>query len=120
MEVGRGMCMSRVATAIVIAVLFSLGTPAWAASSDDVEQGQKVYSAQKCSICHSIGGTGNKKGPLDGVGTKLTADQIRLWMTDAPGMTAKTKAARKPPMKSYMLPKEDLDALVAYMQSLKK
>jgi mono/diheme cytochrome c family protein len=112
--------MSRVATAIVIAVLFSLGPPAWAASSDDVEQGQKVYSAQKCSICHSIGGTGNKKGPLDGVGTKLTADQIRLWMTDAPAMTAKTKAARKPPMKSYMLPKEDLDALVAYMQSLKK
>jgi hypothetical protein len=35
-------------------------------------------------------------------------------------MTAKVKAERKPPMKSYMLAKEDLDALVAYMASLKK
>jgi hypothetical protein len=34
-------------------------------------------------------------------------------------MTAKTKAARKPPMKSYTLGKDDLDALVAYMKSLK-
>jgi hypothetical protein len=36
-------------------------------------------------------------------------------------MTKKTKAERKPVMKSYeKLPKEDIDALVAYMQSLKK
>jgi hypothetical protein len=35
-------------------------------------------------------------------------------------MTAKTKATRKPEMKSYNLPKEDLDALVAYLSSLKK
>jgi hypothetical protein len=41
-------------------------------------------------------------------------------MTDAKGMTAKTKATRKPDMKSYSLPKDDLDALVAYMLTLKK
>ena len=36
-------------------------------------------------------------------------------------MAAKAKAERKPPMKAYAtLPKEDLEALVAYMQSLKK
>jgi hypothetical protein len=36
-------------------------------------------------------------------------------------MTAKTKATRKPPMKAYStLSKEDVDGLVAYMQSLKK
>jgi hypothetical protein len=35
-------------------------------------------------------------------------------------MTAKTKAERKPVMKSYpKLEKGDVDALVAYMQSLK-
>jgi cbb3-type cytochrome oxidase cytochrome c subunit len=35
-------------------------------------------------------------------------------------MAAKTKAERKPPMKAYAtLPKEELDALVAYLQSLK-
>jgi hypothetical protein len=41
-----------------------------------------VYAAQKCAICHSIAGVGSKKFPLAGVGTKLTADQIREWIVD--------------------------------------
>jgi mono/diheme cytochrome c family protein len=82
--------------------------------------GQKVYAAQKCNVCHSVAGVGNKRGALDEVGSKLSADDIRQWIVDAPAMTAKTKAERKPPMKSYMLSKEDLDALVAYIASLKK
>jgi mono/diheme cytochrome c family protein len=90
------------------------------AGAEDPAGGEKVYADQKCALCHSIGDKGNKKGPLDGVGTKLSRDDLRAWMTDAKGMTAKTKAARKPPMKSYDLPKEDLDALVDYMASLKK
>src|ERR1043165_2982994 len=80
-----------------------------------VAKGEAVYAAQKCSLCHSIGDKGNKKGPLDGVGSKLTAADIRLWMTDAKAMTARTNATRKPEMKSYALPKDDLDTLVAYM-----
>jgi hypothetical protein len=71
-------------------------------------------------MCHSIGDKGNKKGPLDGVGAKLSAADIKAWMTDAKGMTAKTKATRKPDMKSYTLPADELDAIVAYMLSLKK
>jgi hypothetical protein len=40
---------------------------------------------------------------------------------DAPGMTAKTKSTRKPLMRSYpKLTTEQVDALVAYMQTLKK
>jgi hypothetical protein len=35
-------------------------------------------------------------------------------------MTAKTKPTRKPEMKQFNLPKEDVDALVAYLESLKK
>jgi mono/diheme cytochrome c family protein len=85
-----------------------------------VEQGKKVYAANKCQVCHSIGDQGNKKGPLDGVGKKYSVDELRDWIIDAPGMTAKTKAPRKPLMKSYPnIAKADLDALVAYMQSLK-
>ena len=86
-----------------------------------IERGQKVYTEQKCSVCHSVAGVGNKRGALDEVGSNLSAEEIRLWIVDAPAMTAKTKAERKPPMRSYAsLPKEDVDALVAYMQSLKK
>jgi hypothetical protein len=35
-------------------------------------------------------------------------------------MTVRTKATRKPEMKVYTLPKEDVDALVVYLSSLKK
>jgi hypothetical protein len=35
-------------------------------------------------------------------------------------MTTKTNAARKPAMKAYTLPKEDVDALVAYRSVMKK
>jgi mono/diheme cytochrome c family protein len=86
-----------------------------------VQKGESIYAAQKCAICHSIAGKGNQKGSLDGVGTKLSPDEIRMWIVNAPEMTAKTKAARKPPMKAYAsLSKDELAALVAYMQSLKK
>jgi mono/diheme cytochrome c family protein len=104
--------------------VLALGLVAQAASAQDakIEKGMKVYADQKCAMCHSIAGKGNVKGPLDGVGAKLTADEIRQWIVDPVTMTAKTKAERKPLMtnKYTALPKEDLDALVAYMVSLKK
>src|SRR5262245_53089081 len=96
---------------LALGVLF-LATSAYA---QDSQAGQKVYTSQKCSICHSIGGTGNKKGPLDGIGSTLSADQIRQWITDAPAMSAKVNATRKPAMKAYTLPKEEVDGLVAYL-----
>ena len=89
------------------------------AAQDAKAKGEKLYADQKCSLCHSVAGKGNAKGSLDGVGTKLKADDIRAWLTDAKGMTAKTKATRKPDMKQYALPKDDVDALVAYLGSLK-
>jgi mono/diheme cytochrome c family protein len=95
----------------------------WTASSSaqDTAAGAKVYADQKCGICHSIAGKGNAKGSLDGVGGKLTVDEIRRWIVDPAGMTAKTNAPRKPPMpaKYRSLSKGDLDALVAYLASLK-
>ena len=100
-----------------------LGLPAIASAQDKalIERGVKVYAEQKCSVCHSIDGKGNAKGPLDSVGLKLSADEIREWLVHPAEMTKKTKAERKPAMRAYpKLPKEDLDAIVAYMQSLKK
>jgi mono/diheme cytochrome c family protein len=101
--------------------LLMLGGLAAPAAAQEAK-GAEVFTAQKCSVCHSIAGKGNPKGPLDGVGSKLTADQIREWIVDPVGMTAKQNATRKPAMlaKYSSLPKEDLDALVAYMVSLKK
>jgi mono/diheme cytochrome c family protein len=94
------------------------------ASAQDakVEKGIKVYADQKCALCHSIDGKGNAKGALDGVGTKYKAEDIRLWIVDPAKQATAHKAERKPPMpaKFASLPKDDLDALVAYMSSLKK
>ena len=93
------------------------------ASAQDakVEHGQKVYVAQKCANCHSIAGKGNAKGPLDDAGIKLSADETREWIVNAVEMQKKTKATRKPLMKNYStLSKEDVDGLVAYLQTLKK
>jgi mono/diheme cytochrome c family protein len=110
----------RLCTALAFVTLsVALASPALAQDAT-IAHGMKVFEAQKCSLCHSIGDKGNKKGPLDHVGSKLTADEIRMWMVSPAEMTKKTKAERKPPMKAYTsLSKTDLDALVLYMQSLK-
>ena len=106
---------------IIMAITICAGVATAAAAQDaKVAKGEKLYIDQKCSLCHSIADKGNKKGPLDGVASKMKVDEIREWIVDAPGMTAKAKATRKPLMKAYALPKEDVDALVAYLVTLKK
>ena len=110
------------ARAVLILSVSLAVTPGLAAQDKaQIERGMKVYTDQKCAACHSIAGKGNAKGALDTVGNRLTAEEIRMWMVNPAEMTKKTKAERKPPMRAYpSLPKEDLDALVAYMSSLKK
>ena len=104
---------------IVLAAVV-LGAMAPAVRAQDAKKGELLFTEQKCSLCHAIGGKGNAKGPLDSVGAKVKAEDIRLWLTDTKAMTAKTKAERKPEMKVYTLEKDDVDALVAYLSGLKK
>jgi mono/diheme cytochrome c family protein len=91
------------------------------AAAQDAKKGQEVYTAQKCQTCHSIAGKGGKASPLDGVGGKLSADDIRQWITHPKEAAAKANSTKKPPMpaKYASLPAADLDSLVAYMASLK-
>lgn len=113
--------MTRIVATLAAAVTMMFASAAQAQHGEIVQRGERVYAAQKCMMCHSIAGKGNQKGSLDGVGTKLTPDQIREWIVDAPAMATKTKATRKPLMKAYPnLPKEDVDALVTYLATLKK
>jgi len=104
---------------IVMMAVLCLGVAASAAAQDAKAKGEKVFADQKCSLCHAIAGKGNAKGSLDGIGAKMKADDIRQWIVDAKGMTAKSKATRKPEMKQYTLPKDEVDALVAYLSALK-
>ena len=104
---------------ISAAFLVILGAASLAGAQDSAA-GAKVFAEQKCNLCHSIAGKGNVKGPLDDVGSKRSAADIRAWIEDASAMTTKTNASRKPVMKSYSLAKSDVDNLVAYLSSLKK
>jgi mono/diheme cytochrome c family protein len=107
--------------AALVLLLFGVLTPATAgAQTAAVDHGIKMYAASKCSMCHSVAGKGNAKGILDDIGAKLSADEIRQWLVDPEAMRVKTKAERKPLMKSYAsMPKADIDGLVAYLQTLK-
>jgi len=106
---------------VFVGLTLCVGLTAITSAQDaKVAQGEKLFADQKCTLCHSVGDKGNKKGPLDGVASKLKADEIREWIVDAKGMTAKAKTTRKPEMKAYSLPKDDVDALVAYLVTLKK
>ena len=86
--------MSRVACWSVLTVLGVVGV-ASSAAAQDAAKGAMVYEAQKCSVCHSIGGKGNTKGALDAVGTKLTAADIRAWIVDPVGMADKSQGDAK-------------------------
>jgi cytochrome c2 len=101
------------------AALMMAAAPAFAQDAK-VKKGAEVFVTAKCTKCHSIAGKGNAKGKLDDVGTKLTTAEIKSWLETPVEMAAKTKEARKPPMKKTPLSKDDEDALVAYLSTLKK
>lgn len=104
----RRIVLLSLAASLIMGYAFAL-----AAAGGDVEKGKAVYEAQKCKMCHSIAGVGNKKFPLDGVAGKLSAEDIKKWIVDPKSMKKDTI------MKAYKLSDADLDNLMAYMLSLK-
>lgn len=67
------------------------------------------------AIGGSIAGVGNARSPLDGVGSRLTAEGIRKWIVAPREMNPKVQ--KRP---YDRLPPVDLDALTAYLLSLKR
>jgi len=100
-------------------IALAAGALAWlpiAAQAEDtkIERGKNVYIAQRCSQCHAIGGVGNRRSPLDGVGDRLKEDEIRKWIVAPQEMNPKVRK------KAYdKLRPDELEALVAYLMSLK-
>lgn len=112
--------MTRIFAATVVTAFVLMP---WTAEAQELsEKGMQVFAAQKCNVCHSIAGKGMKKGPLDDVGSRLSAAEIKQWITDPVAMAEKRqpKSTRKPPMTKRALPAEDVDTLVAFLSGLKK
>ncbi|GBC99787.1 Cytochrome c oxidase subunit 2 [bacterium HR17] len=79
-----------------------------------VERGKTVYDETGCATCHAIGGIGGTIGPsLDGVGKKYDAAKLRRILLNPQTLNPNTT------MPAFEGSEEDLNALVAYLQSLK-
>ena len=101
----------------VVAIVF-VASPAAAQSDAKVQQGAALFTAEKCTMCHSFAGKGNSKGALDNITAKNKAEYIREWLQDPEGMRVRTSATRTPAMKPAKLTPEQIDALVAYLTSV--
>jgi len=101
----------------VLAVAFSV---AGVALADDaaIEKGKAVFESTKppCKTCHN-----DKKNPLDNYGAAGSIEDVKAWMRTPKEMFAKTgKKGAKPTFGPNKISDEDLDALAAYLVSLKK
>ena len=93
--------------------------PSVVLDSKRIETGRQIYQQQGCGFCHSIAGQGNPRNPLDGVGTKRSASELRDFITGADTLQGVlTTSIRKMKQRYIELSADELDALVIYMKSL--
>ena len=90
------------------------------------ETGKQLYEKHKCADCHTInnrGGRLTKQFPMDDIGKKPAAE-LRMWLTSPLEMEAKSEKSKttklKLSSKKYKFTDPELDALVAYLQTLVK
>jgi mono/diheme cytochrome c family protein len=92
-------------------VVFVLSNAVWAV------EGKDVYE-KKCKTCHSIAGVAGPMvkvgGPLDGVGAKHDEAWFKEYIKDPKSKNPQSK------MPKATLSEEELNAVAAYISSLKK
>lgn len=111
---------------VALAGMLAMSGAAVAAQGDPklIEQGKKLYDQHKCATCHTIegkGGTMTKQYPLDGIATKMSVADLKLWFTSPAEMEAKLPQPPKLKMssKKYAFSDADVAAFMAYMGTLK-
>lgn len=83
-------------------------------------RGRDVVEANDCLMCHSIAGEGSPRSPLDGVGARLSeAEILHFAIADESVQENLAPRAIKAKRGYADLPREDLQAMVAYLASLK-
>lgn len=85
-----------------------------------VALGQAVFERESCARCHSADGRGNPRSPLDGVGARHPPARLRDWVTGSGSARDQlTRSTLRAKERFAELPEEDLEALVAYLSSLR-
>jgi cytochrome c2 len=96
------------------------------AQAGDADKGKAAFADHHCSTCHKTTKDDEKGGKMatvlaDTVG-KLSAADVKAWLTDTAAMEAKLPAKPKVLMSSYMknqkLTDADVANLVAYLKTL--
>ncbi|MGQ9463908.1 MAG: c-type cytochrome [Candidatus Fervidibacter sp.] len=83
-------------------------------SDAKVKRGKAVYDETGCAVCHSIGEVGGRTGPrLDEVGKKYDAEKLKEILLNPKVLNPQTV------MPEFEGSEEDLEALIAYLLSLK-
>ncbi len=85
-----------------------------------VDAGKQLFSSKQCTKCHQVAGRGNKANNLDGVASKVSPADMGKWLTNPTEMEAKLdhKPKIKMSSKKASLSGSDIDALLAYLQTL--
>ncbi|MDP1535847.1 MAG: cytochrome c [Burkholderiales bacterium] len=82
---------------------------------------QTAYDRHGCAGCHAIGGQGNPRNPLDGVGQRLAPATIRDWIIAAEGVRSQLSPAVARIKQTYAaLPAAELQAMVDYLAGLRE
>ena len=84
-----------------------------------IAAGRAVFEAQSCMRCHAVADEGNRRNPLDGVGARRSAEEIRQWILAPAELKEQMSVWAFQNKQAYReLPADDIDALVVYLQSL--
>lgn len=85
------------------------------AGEGSVDKGKELYTAKKCGLCHTVDGSGGKKGgDLSDIADKKDAEWLTNFMKDPKAMMPEVK------MPAFKGSDEELKDLVAYLMTLKK
>lgn len=97
-----------------------------AASGDLVALGREQWDLQECYNCHKLYGQGGKKrGPeMDNIGNLMTPEQLKEKILDpkswkAEGFDKQYKKGKMPDKYKDLMFDEEIDALVAFLATLK-
>lgn len=93
------------------------------ASEPDPQQlakGRAIYDENHCARCHSVAGQGSPRSPLDGVGSRLSREELHEWVTGAESVQEELSPRAVTAKQRYAeLGEAQLAALLDYLGSLK-
>lgn len=88
---------------------------------EQIARGQDVFTRNNCSSCHSVAGKGSPRSPLDGVGSRLTRDELHNRIVAGESVRAALSPRAISAKQRYAeLPAADMDALLDYLASLRE